>query len=122
MKIYVNDKDEIKDVGTTTDESLIEYIINDEYNPFAEWSVAKICCYKVNVENGNVTMFTPYVDSRIIEHIDQLGKGNEANANNITDTQIGLTETYQKAIDTDATVTDVQLALVELYEMILGGK
>lgn len=44
------------------------------------------------------------------------------NNNDITDTQIGLTETYQKALDTDATVTDIQLALVELYEMILGGK
>lgn len=122
MILYVNDKNEIKDVGVTTDENLIEYVINDEYNPFAEWSIAKICCYKVEVKDGYVTMYAPYVDSRIIEHIDQLGKGNETNANNITDTQIGLTETYQKALDTDATVTDVQLALVELYEMILGGK
>lgn len=76
MKIYVNHKNEIKDVGTTTDESLIEYVIDDENNPFASWSVAKICCYKVEVENGYVTMFTPCVNSRIIEHIDQLGKAN----------------------------------------------
>lgn len=76
MKIYVNNKNEIKDVGTTTDESLIEYVINDKINPFANWSVAKICCYRAEVENGIVTMFTPYVDSRIIEHIDQLGKAN----------------------------------------------
>lgn len=76
MILYVNNKNEIKDVGVTTDESLIEYVINEDNNPFATWSVAKICCYKVNVENGNVTMFTPYVDSRIIEHIDQLGKAN----------------------------------------------
>lgn len=77
MKIYVNDKNEIKDVGTTTDESLIEYVINDDINnPFATWSIAKICCYKAVVENGIVTGFTPYVDSRLIEHIDRLGKEN----------------------------------------------
>ena len=122
MKIYVNDKKEIKDVGTTTDESLIEYVINDESNPFKNWSVAKICCYKAEVdENGNVTMFTPYVDSRLIEHIEQLGKGNESNANGITDTQLAVAETYEKALTTDMTVTDMQLALVELYEMMLGG-
>lgn len=74
MKIYVNDKNEIKDVCTTTDESLIEVIINDENNPFVNWSVAKICCFKVEVKDGNVIMYTPYVDSRIIEHIDKLGK------------------------------------------------
>ena len=77
MRIYVNNKKEIKDVVTTTDNSLIEYVINDEYNPFINWSVAKICCYKAEVdEDGNVIMFTPYVDSRIIEHIDKLGKQN----------------------------------------------
>ena len=77
MKIYVNDKNEIKDVGTTTDESLIEYVINDDINnPFSTWSVAKICCHKAVVENGIVTDFTPYVDSTLIEHIDRLGKEN----------------------------------------------
>ena len=76
MKIYVNDKNEIKDVGTTTDESLIEYVINDEQNPFSSWSIAKICCYKAVIENGIVTEFVPYVDTKLIEHIDQLGKEN----------------------------------------------
>lgn len=121
MKIYVNDKNEIKDVGTTTDESLIEHIINDEDNPFATWSIAKICCHKAEVKDGIVTMYTPYVDSRIIEHIDQLGKCNETNASDITDTQIAVTETYEKTIETDTTITDLQLAVVELYETMLGG-
>lgn len=77
MKIYVNDKKEIKDVGTTADESLIEYVINDENNPFKNWSVAKICCHKAEVdENGNVTMLTPYVDSLLVEHIDRLSTQN----------------------------------------------
>ena len=76
MILYVNEKNEIKDVGTTTDESLIEYVVNDEENPFAGWSIAKICCFRAKVEDGIVTMYTPYVDSRLIEHIDQLGKAN----------------------------------------------
>lgn len=78
MKIYVNDKKEIKDVGTTTDESLIEYVINDEMNPFVSWSIAKICCHRAEVIDGIVTEFTPYVSTIIIDQLDRLGKENEA--------------------------------------------
>lgn len=74
MKIFINSNGEIKDVGHTNDLSLNMVEVSDSM--FEGWSIAKICCYKVNVENGNVTMFTPYVDSRIIEHIDKLGKAN----------------------------------------------
>lgn len=73
MILFVNDKQEIHDVGSTTDKSLSPLYVKDEGNPFAAWSVAKICCYKVTVSDGVVTMFTPYVDSTIISHIDQLG-------------------------------------------------
>lgn len=76
MIIYVNNKNEIKDVNTTTNISLIELKINDKNNPFANWSIAKICCYKVEVTDGTVTMYTPYVDTKLIEHIDRLGKEN----------------------------------------------
>lgn len=76
MILYVNDKNEIKDVGVTTDESLIEYVINEKDNTFKNWSIAKICCYKVEVKDGYVKMCTPYVDNKLIEHIDQLGKAN----------------------------------------------
>lgn len=78
MKIYTNENGEIKDVNSTKDPSLIEYDLVDATNPFLGWSVAKICCYKVTVFNGIVTMMTPYVDSRLIEHIDQLGQQVEA--------------------------------------------
>lgn len=78
MKIYVNDKNEIKDVHSTKDTSLREIVINDENHPFASWSIAKICCFKVEVKDGYVIMYTPYVDSRIIEHIDKLSKEDEA--------------------------------------------
>lgn len=71
MTIYVNDKNEIKDVGATLDSTLIPIEVTD--GTFDNWCIAKICCYKVNVVDGNVTMLTPYVDSRLIEHFDQIG-------------------------------------------------
>lgn len=74
MIVFTDEKGCIKDVNTTSDTSLIEVHINDEENPFSNWTIAKICCYRVEVTDGYVTMMTPYVDSRLIEHIDQLGK------------------------------------------------
>lgn len=76
MKIYVNDKNEIHEVNTCSDPSLIELEVTD--GTFDGWSEAKICCYKATVQDGKVTMMTPYVDSRLIEHIDQLGRQTEA--------------------------------------------
>ena len=73
LKIYVNDKNEIHDVGVNSlsDPSLTEIRITD--GTFDGWSRAKICCYKVTVNSqGHVTSYTPYVDSRLIFHIDQL--------------------------------------------------
>ena len=122
MILYINDKGEIKDVNTTTDKTLRAVDVGND-NPFdGDASIEKMRCYKVKLNGDSVEYYQALVDDKIIEHIDALGKGSETNANNITDTQIGLTETYQKALDTDATITDIQLALVELYEMILGGK
>lgn len=80
MIVYVNENHEIKAVGTTTDESLVALEINDEDNPFKDWSVAKICCYKVNVNDGIVTMMTPYRPSSTLDYIDEIGKESEANA------------------------------------------
>ena len=95
MVLYVNENNEIKDVNTTSDPSLIALEINDETNPFKGWSIAKICCYQVNVENGVITMFTPYVDSRLIEHIDQLGKESDMNASDAADLRAAIEELYE---------------------------
>ena len=76
MKVYVNERNEIHEVNTCSDPSLIELEVTD--GTFDGWSEAKICCYKATVQDGNVTMLTPYVDSRLIEHIDQLGRQTEA--------------------------------------------
>ena len=78
MILYVNENNEIKDVNETSDPSLIALEINDETNPFEGWSVAKICCYKVEVAEGIVTAMTPYIDSTIVEIVDRLGKQIEA--------------------------------------------
>ena len=74
MKVYINQNNEIKAVNTASDASLLELDILDEFNPFAEWSEEKICCYKVNVKDGRVVMMTPYVDSKLIEHFDIGGR------------------------------------------------
>ena len=78
MILYVNKKNEVKDVNTTTDESLTPLLVNDNFpdNPFLSWSIAKICCHKVEVIDGVVTSFTPYVDSRLVEHIERQGQEN----------------------------------------------
>lgn len=76
MILFVNENNEIKDVNITSNKSLIPLYVNENNDmfPFKGWSIAKICCYKVNVQDGTITMMTPYVDSRMLEHIDQLGK------------------------------------------------
>ena len=78
MIVFTDSEGRIKDVNTTSDSSLIPQEINDEDNPFNGWSVAKICCYKVQVKDGVVVMMTPYIDSRLIDYMDTLGKQNEA--------------------------------------------
>ena len=76
MIIYVNERNEIKDVETTNLDGLTAVEVTD--GTFDGWSKAKICCYRAVVDSGNVTMLTPYIDSRLIEHIDQLGRQTEA--------------------------------------------
>ena len=83
MKVYVDNEQKIRAVNSTDDTSLTELIINDETNPFKDWSEAKICCYKVTVSDGYVTMMTPYIDSRLIESIDRLGRTGEKNSADI---------------------------------------
>lgn len=78
MIVFVNDKAEIHDVGTTNDPTLTGLFIKDEGNPFADWSKDKICCYKVTVVDGVVTMFTPYITSSVIPAIERLGHEIEA--------------------------------------------
>lgn len=76
MILYVDSENKIRAVNSTSDTTLTPLYV-DETNPefpFTGWSTAKICCYKVNVENGIVTMMTPYVDSRNFEMVDNLDR------------------------------------------------
>ena len=76
MVLYLNDKSEIHDVNSTEDATLTPVYVdeNNEMFPFKGMSDEGICCYKVTVNDGVITMFTPYVDSQVVPHIDQLGK------------------------------------------------
>lgn len=90
MKVFINENNEIKDVNTTTDTTLTEVEI--PAGVFEGWSEAKILCFKLRLENGQHDGFTPYVDSRIIEHLDNLGKANERNASDIGDIALAIIE------------------------------
>ena len=124
MKVYVNDRNEIKDVHSTNDKTLTEVFINDEENPFKDWSIAKICCYRVDVREGVVCMFTPYVNSLIVEHLDRLGEQNGQTEETVTNLEVAVCENYESAElykeETNSQLDNLQLALVEVYEMIVG--
>lgn len=106
MILYVNEKNEVHDVNTTSDPTLTALEVTD--GTFGGWTTAKICCYKVNVNDGQVNMHTPYVDSRLIEHIDQLGKQVEAV------TPYTMTKTAY-IDDTECVFTDVPQGNVSAY-------
>lgn len=119
MILYVNSKNEIKDVDFTKDNTLTPVEVDE--NTFKGWSKAKICCHRVYLDNGVFSGYTPYVDSRLIEHIDNLAMDTEQNASDVVDTQMAVAETYEKVIDAECNVTDIEMAITELYEMMLGG-
>ena len=135
MILFVNNKNEIKDVNTTKDTSLRPYEIADsDLNPFANWSAAKICCYKValtpekvdGAETGKyfISMMTPYIDSRIIEHIEQLGNQNENNAAAVLETQDALCESSMNVEErftmSDERFLELETALCDLSTILLS--
>jgi len=120
MKVYCNDRLEIMDVGSTLDTTLTEYEVPDE--DFEGWSIAKICCYKIYVSLGKYCGFSPYVDSRLIQHIEQLGKQTEFNASDISDNREGLTETFESTLTNTDDISMCREAIEEIYEMIIGSE
>lgn len=97
MVIYINKRGEIKDVNTTTDTSLIPITL-DENNIFKGWSVAKICCYKVEIKDEKIISCAPYIDTRIIEHIDKLADSIKSNSSDIIDNQLALVDIYESLL------------------------
>lgn len=118
MVLFVNDKGEIKDIDTTEDKSLTALEITGN-NPFEGWSDARIRCYRVEVRDGEVVMMTPYVSSTILDHIDYLGHGTERVAENIINTQMALTETFEQAEKNGDQLTDAEIAIAEVYEEVV---
>lgn len=118
MILFVNDKGEIRDIDSTEDKSLKELEITGN-NPFEGWSDARIRCYRVEVRDGEVVMMTPYVSSTILDHIDYLGHGTERVAENIINTQMALTETFEQSAANADQLTTSEVAMTELYEAIL---
>lgn len=97
MKVYINSQNEIKDVHYTTDETLTMVEVPEGW--FDGWSEAKILCFKVILHEGAFAGYTPAVDTRIIEHLDNLGKANERNASDVTDIQMAMAELYEMSME-----------------------
>lgn len=119
MYLYVNERNEIKSVNTPI-EGLTGLYVDEsiDFFPFRGWSEAKICCYKVNVnDKGVVTMMTPYLDSRLLDHIDQLGQATEENESMVMQTQEGLAESFELSLANSDEIVQTQEGLVETFEM-----
>lgn len=106
MTVYVNDRNEIHDVGSTTDPKLTPIEVTD--GSLDGMSEALICCYRVTVVDGVVTMRTPYVPSTVLESIDRLGKQTEA----ITPKQFTKTAYIE---DTEVVFTGVPSGNMTVY-------
>ena len=75
MILYVNGENEIKDVNETNNVSLLPIEVDENVYPFNEWTIAKLCCYKIKVNDKNIIM-SPYVPWVVVEQIDRQGKEN----------------------------------------------
>ena len=75
MILFVDSENKVRAVNHTEDSTLTPLYVNenDTTYPFDGWSTAKICCYQVSVQDGIVTMMTPYVDSKMLDTIDMMG-------------------------------------------------
>lgn len=123
MYVSVNEKGEIKEVGVTSDLNLTSIFVDETIPtcPFRNWSKAKICCYKVRVDdNGNILSLTPYIDTRMVEQLDRLSVTDEENEEMINANTDGILEVYESTDELSSKSNDLEDAVLELYEM-LGG-
>ena len=128
MKVFVNEEGKIKAIHASDDTSLQMYELDEEHAsyPFSGWSEGRILCYKINVApitideepTGKymVTMMTPYVDTRIIEKIEDLYKENSTLRSSQIVTEQTITDLDLQMIETEQMNTDMDLRL-----MALGG-
>lgn len=127
MILYVDSENKVRAVDTTTDTSLTPLYVDETADsfPFKGWSVAKICCYKVSVSDGIVTMMTPYIDSRNLEMIDTMGHQIDATSDNTkvtTETVDGImTDIIPELANADANLTaTIDSILTDIIPSIIG--
>ena len=127
MILFVDSENKVRAVNHTEDTSLTSLYV-DESNPtypFDGWSTAKICCYKVTVVDGVVTMRTPYIDSRNLEMIDTMGHQIDSTAedNTITNATVDsiMTEFIPELAEQNANLTaTVDSILTDIIPSIIG--
>ena len=112
MKIYVNDKNEIHDVGYSADESLHEVNVTD--GTFDGWSKAKICCYVADVRDGHVVTLYPYVSTLIIEQLDRIGKVTDDNSEGLFDTAEATSDISDALFELADYVAELEARIIEL--------
>lgn len=127
MILYVDSESKVRAVNSTTDTSLTPLYVdeNNDSFPFKGWSTAKICCYKVNVADGVVTMMTPYIDSRNLEMIDAMGHQIDTTSDNTkitTETVDGImTDVIPELAEADANLTaTIDSILTDIIPSIIG--
>ena len=127
MILFVDNESKVRAVNTTTDTSLTPLYVDETADsfPFKGWSVAKICCYRVSVNDGIVTMMTPYIDSRNLEMIDNMGHQIDATSDNTkitTETVDGImTDVIPELAEADANLTaTIDSILTDIIPSIIG--
>lgn len=78
MILYLNNRGEIHAVGSTerTDLTKVELDETAIGFPFCGWSYTRICCYRIEIENGYITMMTPYVPTHMMSALESLESRN----------------------------------------------
>ena len=118
MYLSGNERNEVKKVGIDENLTILYVDENNSEYPFKGWSDAKICCFKVNVTDGIITMATPYIYNNNLEVIDMLGQSTEVNKSDISDNRDGLMETFETGMTNSDDITTLRDGLMEVYEMI----
>ena len=118
MKIYVDERGNIFDVDSTLDPNLTEIELDDESNPFKDWSMDRICCYRVAVHDGRITMMTPRTDSRTIEFYDRGGRAHNDNSEGIFDVAELAGENSEATYDLAAYIEELVELITNLDERV----
>ena len=93
MNVFLDDKNRIMDVGTSTNDKLTKVFIDEtlESYPFKGFSEAKLKCYQVIVdEKGEVLKYEPFVSDEFIDVIERLESENSKLRNSLAITSSTL--------------------------------